>query len=200
MRVLHRCGPDDYLTPPGLVAALGPFYVDPCCHPWMPWRTAAAMHSLHPEAWADANVDTATGERPAPPLEPPPGTLYCPDGSFHKPQWGDGLLAEWRGRVWLNQPYSDSAPWVERLLEHGRGTMLCTPKAADTAWFQRALRGCSRALFLAGRIAFHLPTGERTKGKWLPNCLLAFGGEDGLALERLLAPGSHYRGVLMARR
>lgn len=32
-----------WLTPPSLIEALGPFDLDPCCPPGMPWRTAATM-------------------------------------------------------------------------------------------------------------------------------------------------------------
>lgn len=34
---------DTYLTDPALVTALGPFSVDPCCPPEMPWATARRM-------------------------------------------------------------------------------------------------------------------------------------------------------------
>lgn len=34
---------DTWLTPPYIVEALGPFDLDPCCPPDMPWRTAATM-------------------------------------------------------------------------------------------------------------------------------------------------------------
>ena len=34
---------DTWLTPPDLLAKLGPFDLDPCCPPEMPWRTAAVM-------------------------------------------------------------------------------------------------------------------------------------------------------------
>jgi hypothetical protein len=34
---------DTWLTPPDLLAKLGPFDLDPCCPPDMPWRTAAVM-------------------------------------------------------------------------------------------------------------------------------------------------------------
>lgn len=32
-----------WLTPPGWIEALGPFDLDPCCPPDMPWRTATTM-------------------------------------------------------------------------------------------------------------------------------------------------------------
>lgn len=38
-----RMKTDTYLTPPAWVKALGPFDLDPCCPPVMPWPTAARM-------------------------------------------------------------------------------------------------------------------------------------------------------------
>ena len=36
-------GEKTWLTPPHIINALGPFDLDPCCPPTMPWRTAAQM-------------------------------------------------------------------------------------------------------------------------------------------------------------
>ena len=36
-------GEKTWLTPPHIVEALGPFDLDPCCPPKMPWRTAEQM-------------------------------------------------------------------------------------------------------------------------------------------------------------
>ena len=36
-------GEKTWLTPPEIINALGPFDLDPCCPPTMPWRTAAQM-------------------------------------------------------------------------------------------------------------------------------------------------------------
>lgn len=36
-------GEKTWLTPPEIINALGPFDLDPCCPPTMPWRTAARM-------------------------------------------------------------------------------------------------------------------------------------------------------------
>ena len=39
-------GEKTWLTPPHIIDALGPFDLDPCCPPQMPWRTATRMVSL----------------------------------------------------------------------------------------------------------------------------------------------------------
>ena len=36
----------------------------------------------------------------------------------------DGLSQPWQGRVWLNPPYSNPTPWVDRFLKHGHGIAL----------------------------------------------------------------------------
>lgn len=36
-------GEKTWLTPPHIIEALGPFDLDPCCPPTMPWRTATRM-------------------------------------------------------------------------------------------------------------------------------------------------------------
>ena len=36
-------GEKTWLTPPEIIHELGPFDLDPCCPPTMPWRTAAQM-------------------------------------------------------------------------------------------------------------------------------------------------------------
>lgn len=37
---------DTWLTPPGIIAALGQFDLDPCCPPVMPWRTADRCYTV----------------------------------------------------------------------------------------------------------------------------------------------------------
>lgn len=38
-----RMGSDTWLTPPAWIEKLGPFDLDPCCPPDMPWKTASKM-------------------------------------------------------------------------------------------------------------------------------------------------------------
>lgn len=41
-----------WLTPPEWIEALGPFDLDPCCPPVMPWATAARMFTEHDDGLA----------------------------------------------------------------------------------------------------------------------------------------------------
>jgi hypothetical protein len=46
----HKGLTNDWLTPPEIVKALGPFDLDPCCPAVMPWKTAGRM--IH---WPDSD-------------------------------------------------------------------------------------------------------------------------------------------------
>jgi hypothetical protein len=189
---LYTDGPDDYLTPPQIWQDLGPFDLDPCCFPFMPWRTATRMVSLSPDEWADANQMKVDGQiiRPEPP-QPLPGLIQC--------EFGNGLGIDWTGhRVCMNHPYSWGLPWARKMVAHGRGTALTAGKSTDTEWCQLMLANCSSSFWFKGRLLFHRPDGSRTSGKWLSNVLWAFGPEDREALHRFAKSGK-YAGVLMER-
>lgn len=75
---------------------------------------------------------------------------------------------KWRGRVWLNPPYSDPAPWVARLLsEYNAGH--CTAAVAllnartGSAWFQ-ALGRVAWRCEKRKRIAFYGPATKGSSG------------------------------------
>lgn len=63
---------DVWLTPPEIVKALGPFDLDPCCPPKMPWPTAKVMFSLPADdgmvrpwfgrVWLNPPYGTETGD------------------------------------------------------------------------------------------------------------------------------------------
>ena len=52
----------------------------------------------------------------------------------------DGLSLPWKGRVWLNPPYSDVTPWVNRFLDHGHGIALL-PVSRGALWMRRLWGG-----------------------------------------------------------
>jgi phage N-6-adenine-methyltransferase len=73
----------------------------------------------------------------------------------------DGLVHMWHGRVWLNPPYSDPAPWVRKLLTaynlgNVTAAVVLVNNATETGWFQSLLRRFP-ACFLSVRIAYWRP-------------------------------------------
>lgn len=79
----------------------------------------------------------------------------------------NGLGQEWRGRVWLNPPYSqpDIAHFVAKLLgeiEAGRVTaaIMLTHNNTDTAWFHDAAARADAVCFTKGRVKFESPEGD----------------------------------------
>lgn len=82
----------------------------------------------------------------------------------------DGLTQEWRGRVWLNPPYSqpEIAQFVDKLIaevDSGRvsSAILLTNSATDTAWFHKAMNASSAFCLTRGRIKFVSPHNEGTQ-------------------------------------
>ena len=101
----------------------------------------------------------------------------------------NGLLVPWRGRVWMNPPYSKIARWMGRLAEHGDGIAL-VPARTCSRWFEEiAWDNASAALFLRGRIRFHRVDGTRApSGIGTPLVLFAFGARNAQALHRCGLP------------
>ena len=79
----------------------------------------------------------------------------------------DGLLQEWKGRVWMNPPYSQ--PLVEQFcekllneLDAGRvmSSITLTNNATETKWGQGLLNRAQAVCFYAGRVRFWAPGRE----------------------------------------
>lgn len=168
---------DEWLTPLPLVRALGPFDMDPCCPGAMPWRTARRMLTIRDR----------------------PKHVGASRWAKFFPTKADGLEAEWRGRVLLNNPYSKPLPWMERMAAHrGGGVVVAPAKSTDTRWAQLLLSTCDLALFLDDRISFCYPDGTQSLGAWSPYVLCAYGAES--VRKVVAASKTHeYRGVVMRR-
>jgi hypothetical protein len=54
---------------------------------------------------------------------PPGGIPWIPARRYYTME-DDGLAQPWNGLVWMNPPYSNATPWVNRFLEHGNGVAL----------------------------------------------------------------------------
>jgi hypothetical protein len=62
---------------------------------------------------------------------PPGGIPWIPARRYFT-QEDDGLARPWEGRVWMNPPFSNSAPWVRRFIAHGHG--VCLVPHAKSRW------------------------------------------------------------------
>jgi phage N-6-adenine-methyltransferase len=66
-----------------------------------------------------------------------------------------GLEKPWFGRVFLNPPYSNPRPWLERAIQakgEGCTVVALLPAATDTGWFHDCVAGHAEVRFLRGRI------------------------------------------------
>jgi len=79
----------------------------------------------------------------------------------------NGLTKEWRGRIWLNPPYSKSliGKFVSKLVgefKAGRVTeaIMLVNNNTDTEWFHEAEAACSAICFTKGRVKFYNLEGE----------------------------------------
>jgi ParB family chromosome partitioning protein len=79
----------------------------------------------------------------------------------------NGLIQFWKGRVWLNPPYS--RPLINKFIckllmewDAGRITecIALTHNYTDTGWFQDAASVADAICFTQGRIKFHEPSGR----------------------------------------
>jgi len=72
---------------------------------------------------------------------PPGGIPWIPVKHYYT-KADDGLAQNWRGKVWMNPPYSDPTPWVKKWVEHGEGVALIptsTGKWMLDLWHQPAV-------------------------------------------------------------
>jgi phage N-6-adenine-methyltransferase len=66
-----------------------------------------------------------------------------------------GLERPWFGRVFLNPPYSNPRPWLERAIkakQNGHTVVALLPACTDTKWFHDAVLGHAEIRFLRGRV------------------------------------------------
>lgn len=97
----------------------------------------------------------------------------------------DGLGQDWHGLVWCNPPYSRSAPWAERMVEHGSGLLL-THIPMNARWCTHVWQNCHGIRLFQG-MEFVRPDGALQRpAYWLQ--LAAFGIEAVDALSRMTVP------------
>lgn len=105
----------------------------------------------------------------------------------------DGLATPWHGRVWLNPPYSEVDPWMEKMAAHGRGTALLFARTETRCWETHIWPHVSAVLFLFGRLTFYRGDGTASRAghnSGGPSVLLAYGARDAERLSSSGLPGA----------
>ena len=88
----------------------------------------------------------------------------------------DSLTKRWRGRVWLNPPYSIWPAFMEKLKQHGNGIALIFARTETKGFDEHIWKGADAVFFLKRRIKFKLPDGSNPKnGATQPSVLIAYG-------------------------
>jgi hypothetical protein len=102
----------------------------------------------------------------------------------------DGLLQPWAGYVWMNPPFSNVRPWLEKLAEHDNGIALVPASTGCRYWQETIFPHAPAWLFVARRIKFLTVTGEPGKfASGIYVALVAFGEHAVKKLKYCSVPG-----------
>ena len=116
----------------------------------------------------------------------PCATEYCPNraAATNFTKRHNGLAQEWRGRVFINPPFSNTAPWIEKHAAHGNGISLVPASIESQVWRRVVWTSAKAILLLHGRTRFCNPDGSTTTGRPLHSiALIAWSDYDARILE-----------------
>ena len=64
----------------------------------------------------------------------------------------DGLAQPWAGRVWLNPPYSNATPWVDKFVNHANGLALVI--TSKSKWFHNLYLNTDAMMLMPTNLKF----------------------------------------------
>lgn len=95
----------------------------------------------------------------------------------------DGLVQPWRGRVFMNPPFSNTVPWLRKHSEHREGISLVPASVESIVWRECVWKRAGAILLLHGRTRFCNPDGSTTTGRPLRSiALIAWSERDAVIL------------------
>jgi hypothetical protein len=95
----------------------------------------------------------------------------------------DGLSLEWNGRIWLNPPYSNWVPFLEKLKKHNNGIALLFAKTETKGFFNHVWNDADSILFLKRRVRFIKSDLKSLGMSTAPSVLIAYGENNTKSLE-----------------
>lgn len=95
----------------------------------------------------------------------------------------DGLILEWNGRIWLNPPYSNWVPFMEKLKNHGNGIALIFARTETKGFFDHIWNDADSILFLKRGVKFVKSDLSSGGSSTAPSVLIAYGKENTKSLE-----------------
>jgi hypothetical protein len=95
----------------------------------------------------------------------------------------DALSQEWKGRVWMNPPFSKPAPWVEKWLAHSNGIALL-PLSGNSRWWRALWESDASVAMIKPNTGFTNPAGKEQKIMYGIS-LWALGEENKEAISRI---------------
>lgn len=107
----------------------------------------------------------------------------------------DGIKAEWRGRVFMNPPFSNTIPWLLKHARHGKGISLVPASVESKVWRDVVWTQAKAIFLLHGRTRFCRPDGSTTTGRPLRSVVL-IGWDDE---EREVLAAVPFAGILLTQ-
>lgn len=102
----------------------------------------------------------------------------CPYRGLERSSWRNALLEEWDSHNFVNPPYSDMLPWVEKSIcenMKGKTVVLLVKHDSSTLWFRKLHQYGAHFLFFHGRLKWR----GKFSPAW-PSCLAILSGPDSL--------------------
>jgi phage N-6-adenine-methyltransferase len=106
---------------------------------------------------------------------PPGGPPFVPCDNFYT-QADDGLAQEWHGRVWMNPPFSNPTPWVQRWLQHANGIALLP--TSNGKWFRNLWNEEVKWVALPYNLKFIAGDGRKLNTMPLPCWVIGVGSDN----------------------
>lgn len=96
----------------------------------------------------------------------------------------NGLELPWHGRIWLNPPYSNWVPFMQKLAEHNNGIALIFARTETKGFFDWVWPKADSILFLKRRVKFLRADGEKGGSSTAPSVLISYGKNNTKSLEK----------------